>query len=64
MAKNSGTSKTKQYEMVMNRIKSVLTGMILVLAVSTVIAQSEGKITDLQPNILFIVSEDNGPDLG
>ena len=48
----------------MDRISTVLGGLILVMAASAVMAQTEGKVTDQQPNILFIVSEDNGPDLG
>lgn len=39
-------------------------GFILLMAGLAVLAGTNGETTSPQPNILFIVSEDNGPDLG
>jgi len=48
----------------MDRIRTLLAALILVTSVSTIIAHPDDKASDLQHNILFIVSEDNGPDIG
>lgn len=48
----------------MNGLRTSLAGLILMAAVATLMAQSSLQTSEQRTNILFIVSEDNGPDLG
>jgi N-sulfoglucosamine sulfohydrolase len=48
----------------MNGLKISLAGLVLTAAIVSLTAQSAVQTSGQQPNILFIVSEDNGPDLG
>ena len=48
----------------MNRLRMVMAGMVLGMIVSAVMVRAGEPSKDPHTNILFIVSEDNGPELG
>jgi N-sulfoglucosamine sulfohydrolase len=48
----------------MNKAKWIIASLFFPFIAGTSLAQTEGSETRPAPNILFIVSEDNGPDLG